>query len=164
MIGIFKKRLPRQCNFNVAGQRIALTEISKLAKFPPERALVSSGHAVCALRAFGRPGPRVLERGRASVVVHEVTVTFLRKSYLPAWWQSFLQGAHFLTLLTNKVVFANILCIARFSVPECLSDLCAWVLPLRGAILVVDIVDASVGLHAALPAGGQRAQRVVGRG
>lgn len=44
------------------------------------------------------------------------------------------------------------------------ADLRARVLPLRGAVLVVDVVDASVGLHAALPAGGQRAEAVVRRG
>lgn len=38
----------------------------------------------------------------------------------------------------------------------------AWVLPLSGTILVVDVVNAAVVLHAPLPAGRQRAQSVLG--
>lgn len=68
----------------MAGQSIALTQVSELTKFPPERTFVCSRHTVSSLRAFGSPGTRILECGCTCVVIDKVSRAFLGESYLPS--------------------------------------------------------------------------------
>lgn len=84
MIRIFEKRLPRERDFDVVGEGIALAQVAELTELPAERALVSARHAVGTMRTLGRARPRVLERGGPSIVVHEVARALVREAELPA--------------------------------------------------------------------------------
>lgn len=101
MIRVLEQRLPRERDLDVAGQRVALAQVAELAELPAEGALVSARHAVRALRALGRARPRVLERGGARVVVHEVARALLSEADLPARRQGLLQRADLLPLLSD---------------------------------------------------------------
>lgn len=124
----------RRCAVGISSQ----ANSPELINLPLEAPLVGPRHAVDPARPLGRPRPRVLERGRLGVVVHEIGPPVFRVAHLPAGREG-----------------------DQVEVRRDFLALRPRIFPLRRAVPVVHEVDAALGLDAALPTGRQGPQAVV---